>query len=184
MIAAAKVNAGLAACEPSPTFEVGDCASFTTAVPPDAIVSLFHAIGYQRSNEQLMSTFHAARSALKLGGLFIFDFWYGPGVLTDRPAVRLKRINVGELNVIRFAEPTLLFEQNTVEIAYTLFVRDMTNGKFDEIQEKHLVRFLFLPEIEMIASSAGFKLHETGEWMTEAPLSENSWYGYAVVQAI
>ena len=58
----------------------------------DAVISLFHVISYQTANDDVFSTFQTAREHLNPGGIFIFDIWYGPAVLTDRPAVRIKRM--------------------------------------------------------------------------------------------
>ena len=48
-----------------------------------------------------------AAKHLKPNGVFIFDFWYGPGVLTDPPVVRLKRLENEEIEVLRIAEPVM-----------------------------------------------------------------------------
>src|SRR5690606_3473088 len=57
----------------------------------DVVVSLFHVMSYQTSNESLLSSFHTAYNHLKPGGLFIFDCWYGPGVFAEKPEVRVKK---------------------------------------------------------------------------------------------
>ena len=41
--------------------------------------------------------FKTAAKHLKQNGVFIFDFWYGPGVLTDPPALRQKRLENNEM---------------------------------------------------------------------------------------
>ena len=46
----------------------------------DAIVALFHVLSYQLSNESLEKTFEAVSLYLNGGGVFLFDFWYGPAV--------------------------------------------------------------------------------------------------------
>jgi SAM-dependent methyltransferase len=53
----------------------------------DVILSLFHVISYQTSNDDLMAAFKTVKQHLKPGGIFIFDIWYGPAVLSDRPSV-------------------------------------------------------------------------------------------------
>ncbi|MDB4018208.1 class I SAM-dependent methyltransferase, partial [Amylibacter sp.] len=58
----------------------------------DAVVSLFHVMSYQNSNNELIKAFDVARDHVKEGGIFIFDFWYGPAVLTDLPVTRVKRL--------------------------------------------------------------------------------------------
>ena len=43
------------------------------------MISLFHVMSYQTDNNDILSAFQSARNALNIGGIFIFDVWYGPG---------------------------------------------------------------------------------------------------------
>src|ERR1051325_10396521 len=58
-----------------------------------AVISLFHVMSYQTTNEDLSASFITAREHLERGGIFLFDCWYGPGVLTDRPSVTVKHLS-------------------------------------------------------------------------------------------
>jgi hypothetical protein len=44
------------------------------------------------------------------------------------------------------------------------------------------MRYLFLPEIELIAANAGFQVIETGEWLTGNRLHSGAWSGYAALR--
>src|SRR5215813_10397956 len=115
----------------------GDATRFVSATPFDAVASLFHVINYQTTNDAL-------------NGIFIFDFWYGPAVLSEHPQVRIKRINMGQLSLTRIAEPNLDINRNVVDVNYTLIVVDCAGKRVEEIKEVHSVRYLFLPEIELL----------------------------------
>ena len=71
-------------------FLQGDMRSIRLNKRVDVVLSLFHVMSYQTTNEDLSNAMQTAHSHLKKDGLFIFDCWYGPGVLTDRPSVRNK----------------------------------------------------------------------------------------------
>ena len=58
----------------------------------DAIVFLFHVMSYQVTNKMLNEVFSNVFKHLNDGGLFIFDFWYGPAVLTDPPKKKAARL--------------------------------------------------------------------------------------------
>src|SRR5690606_25042100 len=58
----------------------------------DIVVSLFHVMSYQNSNDEIIKALEVAKNHLVDGGVFIFDFWYGPAVLTDLPTTRIKRL--------------------------------------------------------------------------------------------
>src|SRR5262249_55845996 len=77
----------------------GDAVGFRPTLNTDAVVSLFHVVSYQTSNEALLGIFDSARTTLIPGGLFVFDFWHGPAVLTERPQVRIKRITTSSHNL-------------------------------------------------------------------------------------
>ena len=40
----------------------------------------------------IKNTFKTVNKHLKNGGIFIFDFWYGPAVLRDLPTKRVKKV--------------------------------------------------------------------------------------------
>jgi SAM-dependent methyltransferase len=162
----------------------GDATRFVSATPFDAVTSLFHVINYQTTNDALNGIFRSARAALAVDGIFIFDFWYGPAVLSEHPQVRVKRIHTGELSLTRIAEPNLDINRNVVDVHYTLIVVDRAGKHMEEIKEVHSVRYLFLPEIELLAAANGFEIAESREWLTGNRLQPRSWSGYAVARPI
>src|SRR2546430_4717438 len=58
----------------------------------------------------------SAKIHLRTNGVFIFDCWYGPGVLTDPPAVRTKTLCTGPNRLTRLAEPVMRVNENAVEV--------------------------------------------------------------------
>ena len=77
----------------------------------------------------------------------MFDFWYGPAVLSDPPVVRVKRLEDAATRVLRIAEPTMHFNENVAEVAYHVLVTDQASGQMEEIRERHSMRYLFEPEL-------------------------------------
>jgi SAM-dependent methyltransferase len=165
-----------------PTFSQGDIRSVRLGRTFDLATSLFHVMGYLGSNEDLRAGFETAKQHVRQGGLFIFDFWYGPAVLTERPAVRVKRLEDGSIDVTRIAEPVLKTAENMVEVHYEMFVRRKADNHLQLIRERHDMRYFSLPEIRWIAEQAGWQLLEFGEWMTGAEPTENSWSVYCVLK--
>ena len=84
-------------------FEIGDICDYSIDKKFDAVISLFHVASYMIKNEQLVAMFKTAAKHLNPGGIFIFDFWYGPGVITTPPTIRLIRLENEEVNVLRIA---------------------------------------------------------------------------------
>ncbi len=148
----------------------------------DVIVSLFHVMSYQTKNEDLEGVFKNVASHLKEKGLFIFDFWYGPAVLSDPPQVRIKRLEDSEVNITRLTEPVLRENENIVNVNFEVLVKDKKTDKVDIINETHKMRYLFLPEIKQLCDSNNLKLIKSYQWMSEESLSKESWYGVVVIQ--
>jgi SAM-dependent methyltransferase len=141
----------------------------------DAVVSLFHVMSYQVTNEDIRRAFETARAHLDEGGIFIFDCWYGPAVLTERPEVRVKRVENEEVSITRIAEPVMLPNENVVEVQYHLFAKSKTTQKISEVRETHRMRYWFQPEIEVILSSAGLRLIQHTGWMGDGKPGFDTW---------
>ena len=148
----------------------------------DVIVSLFHVMSYQTCNNELNKVFENVSNHLNKDGLFIFDFWYGPAVLTDPPVVRIKRLEDDEVNITRLTEPALRENENIVDVNFELLLEDKKTREISKFKETHNMRYLFLPEIINYCELNDLKLIKSYEWMTENNLSNNSWYGVVVIK--
>ncbi len=160
----------------------GDVSQFQTDEQFDAAISLFHVVNYQLTHEALCGYFETAARAVRPGGVLVFDFWYGPAVLSDRPAVRIKRVETPEVRLTRLAEPSVEVNRNLVTVNYTLIAQQRTSGTSREFTERHTVRYLFLLELEQLACGAGFTVVDAGQWLTRQPLSDRTWFGYLVLR--
>jgi SAM-dependent methyltransferase len=162
-------------------FDVGDARSVRLNRVFDAAISLFHVASYQTTNEDLAGMLATAAVHLKTGGLFVFDFWYGPGVLTDPPTERVKNLKDDVIEVVRTAKPQLHPNDNVVDVNYTVRVKQLRNGVVSELAETHRMRYLFLPELKFMLQAAGMELLHAERWMSDDQLDARSWQ--AVVTA-
>lgn len=145
----------------------------------DAVTALFHVFSYQNEPVEIAGFFDCARAHLKPGGLLFFDFWYGPAVLAQRPERRMKHMEGEGLRIEREAIPTLHLDRNVVDVNYRIHVEGDA-GKKAEIEEKHPMRYFFLPELREYAANHGFQWLGQGEWLTGAAPTEKSWGVYVV----
>jgi len=155
--------------------EKGDISVIKMNRSYDAILSLFHVISYQTTNTELQAVFINAAAHLNTGGLFVFDFWYSPAVLTQRPVVRIKRIKDSQVEITRIAEPKIYPNKNCVDVNYTIFVKDLVNDKIHTFQEVHPMRHFSLPEIDILSGEYGFERVKAEEFMTSNAPSEKTW---------
>jgi len=163
-------------------FIVGDVREITLNKQFDAVISLFHVASYQTTNQDFENYLKTAYRHLKNGGVFIFDFWYGPGVLTDPPVVRIKRLENEEIKILRIAEPIMYYKKNTVDVNFDIIVENKKTNSFEKINETHEMRYWFLPEIECFLAKTGFTNLHSNEWMTDKGLGNMVWYGVMVIQ--
>ena len=94
----------------------------------------------------------------------------------------MKRIDADDLEVTRIAEPELRTEVNQVTVNYQIFLRNRKTNEVSQLRESHHMRYLFLPELEMVLTACGFKLLATGSWFSDKPASRHTWYVHAVAR--
>lgn len=148
----------------------------------DAVISLFHVMSYQNTNSDVRKTLESVKRHLKSGGIFIFDFWYGPGVLTDLPHTRIKRLEDNELKVTRLAEPLLQLQSNLVDVNYEILIENKLTGEFHKGYEKHSMRYFFDPELELFCNEIGFEVVKKYGWLQEENSKLNTWYVVWIVK--
>lgn len=149
----------------------------------DVVISLFHVMSYQSNNEDLIKAFKVVKNHLNDGGVFIFDFWYGPAVLTDLPIVRSKKLENDKVKVTRLATPSLSAQSNTANVDFDIFIENKDDGQILKMQESHDMRYFFDFELEMICNKVGLSIEKKYEWMTDKSPDFGSWYVVWVLKA-
>lgn len=137
-------------------FLKGDIRSVRLKEKYDVVISMFAVVSYQIDNKSVLSTFKTAYSHLKNRGLFIFDVWFRPAVLIQKPSERIKEIidkKTGE-RIIRIAKPEIDIINHTVSVNYKILkIKERESGEkivLEEFEEKHTLRYFFPKEIELI----------------------------------
>ncbi|WP_292490759.1 class I SAM-dependent methyltransferase [Methanoculleus sp. 10] len=141
----------------------------------DAAVAMFAVMGYQTSNRDFEDALISVYKHLSPGGLFIFDVWFGPAVLMQKPQDRVKEVELQDKKIIRYAHPTLDIIKQTVEVNYTV-LEIKRNKELAEAKEHHLMRFFFYSELTYFLNMAGFDALRIGQFMhLENAPDESSW---------
>jgi SAM-dependent methyltransferase len=166
-----------------PEFVQGDVRSVRIAQKFDVVVSLFHVMSYQTSNSDLKAALLTAREHLAAGGVFIFDCWYGPAVLNERPSVRTRKLEDSQILVTRNADPVSHPNQNLVDVNYQVLITDKQSGAVEELRETHSMRYLFAPEVELLLEGADLRLNAAAAFMSNQPLGFDTWTAVFVAAA-
>lgn len=149
----------------------------------DACICMFAVIDYLTENKTINVSLSGIRNHLKEGSLFIFDFWYGPAVLSILPSVKLKRMEKEGVKVVRFAEPHLDALHHVCRVNYYVIV---TRGCsiLEELEEEHVVRFFFPEEIKFHLEQCGFELVKLCSFPNlDAEPTEQTWNVAAISRA-
>jgi SAM-dependent methyltransferase len=160
---------------PNATFLEGDVRTLNLETKFDAVLSLFHVASYQLTNKDLYDMFLTAKNHLNQRGLFIFDFWYGPSVINEKPTYRERTVENDHLNIKRITHPTLHPNENIVDVHFDVEITDKKTSEVFNVEELHKMRYLFLPELRQLLQNAGLIILKEEEWMTHKELGFNSW---------
>ena len=183
MAALARSTQDGAAGEGAFTYQIGDLRTIRLGRSFDAVISLFHVISYQTTDDDLRAAFRTAAEHLREGGLFLFDVWHGPAVLAKEPSARTKEVAKDRYRVKRLARPERYADTKTVKVTYTLDCKDLESGEQAQFEEEHLMRYLFPEEVERFAGEAGFSVIRTEEFLTGRSPSEDTWgVGYLLLR--
>lgn len=157
------------------SFYSGDIRDFQSNKKFDVVLSLFHVMSYQITNDDLQKVFGTAAYHLKQNGIFIFDCWYGPGVLTDPPGISIKKMESGNYSYTRIGESIMHLNKNRVDVDYTVLIINKTSKKVKEIHECHSMRYLFQPEIESFIKNSNLELIASKKFMEEGQPGIADW---------
>ena len=164
------------------SFSLGDIRNLNLSKTFDLVTSLFHVMSYQTTNEDLEASFCSVYNHLNPNGYFIFDCWYGPGVMSDLPVVKVKRMGDKEYEIIRIAEPEINYNDSIVKVNYQILINDLETNRLTTLHEQHPMRFLYKNEIEFLARKFNFKVKGFYTWLTFREPTGNDWYVMFILQ--
>lgn len=179
MIKIAKTKNSSSKCN----FIHGDARSLELDTKFDVVISLFHVLSYQTSNRDVSNFFNTIYSLLTDGGISIFDYWYGPAVLSIKPEQRIKEFDSSGMQITRRAMTEMNYLANIATVNYDIIVKDKTINTIKEIQEKHPMRYFFSPELLMFTEIAGLNQIHQAAWMTQSTSpSDQTWAAYSILK--
>jgi SAM-dependent methyltransferase len=184
MLAAAREKARAAASTANLVFTQADICSVNLGQQFDAAVMMFAVLGYQRENSAVLAALKSARRHLEPGGLLIFDVWYGPAVLAQKPEQRIKVIPTQRGRLLRVAAGELESAHHITTVSYHLWHLE-GERLVAETTETHTMRFFFPLELDLLLEWSGFGRRHLGRLPdTEQPPDEHTWNVICVAQAV
>ena len=165
------------------SFHQGDIRSADLGRRFDAALMMFAVLGYQQDNADVRAALRTAHRHLRPGGLLIFDVWYGPAVLRERPSQRVKVLPTAGGKVLRVASGTLDALRHLCTVDYQIW--DLPDGRpAAEARESHTMRFFFPKELELFLEQEYFALVRLGAFPEiDRDPDETTWNITAVARA-
>jgi SAM-dependent methyltransferase len=166
------------------SFSLGDIRAVRLNRQFDAVLVLFAVLGYQTGNADVLAALQAARAHLRPGGLLLFDVWYGPAVLRNRPTQRFKSIDTERGRLLRLSKGELDVRHHLCEVDIHLWLL-AGDRLVTETEERHSVRFFFPLELELVLGTAGFSLERLGAFPEfDRDPDESTWNVLAVARLV
>jgi SAM-dependent methyltransferase len=175
--AQAKAKAYPEAVQAALAFSEGDVRTVRLNKTFDAAISLFHVMSYHTTDNDLRNAIRTAAAHLVSGGVFYFDFWHGPAVISDPPTVRVKRMEDAHIRVVRVTEPVSEPENEVIDVRFEVFIEDKANGAISRVEESHRMRYLFAEKVSALLLEEGFSVVSTPAWLSREPVKATDWYG-------
>lgn len=148
----------------------------------DVVIALFYVMSYQTTDRDIENVFCSVKQHLNEGGIFIFDCWYGPAVLSKLPKIRLKRLENDKIKVLHIAEPVLMENEDLVDVLYNIIIKDKNSGEIKIMKEKYRMRYLFKNNILRMINKIGFNYIDSFEFSKGNPISKKTWNACFVIK--
>lgn len=165
-------------------FQQGDARKVRLGKKFDVVVSLFHVASYQVQDADVLKFFKTANAHCQSDGVFIFDCWFGPAVVTDPPVNKTRTIPTDNGHLLRRTEVSMDIQAHTVKVDFTLEQYTGEKKQPGVIKEQHLMRYFFTEELEQLLNQAGMQIRHIYRWMSQDPASEASWFAVIVAQPL
>ncbi len=153
-----------------------------TERPFDAAVCLFDSIGYVATNEGLVQVLDGVFRHLRPGGLFVFEFWHAAAMLSRHEALRMRRWQVPEGEILRLSETTLDCARQLGCVTYNVYEL-RHDGTYAHCTETHVNRYFLVQEMAGWLMAARFvPLQWFAGFTPDERITDEVWHVVAVAR--
>lgn len=164
-------------------FALGDVRDVDLGREFDAALMLFAVLGYQVDDQDAVAALASARRHLRPGGLLLFDAWYAPAVLAQRPSERHRVVERDGIRLERTSTGRLDPERAVCHVGFSLR-RTEAGGATSTFAESHEMRYFDEAELESLTRAAGLDLVRLGAFPeVEREPDTSTWSVLGVAEA-
>lgn len=166
------------------TPHLGDICTWNGKKKYEFVFSIFHVVSYLTEYNQVLELMKNVSKQLTPDGVFIFDSWFGPGVIRDLPGPRIREVENDHLKIVRNTHSKNLPNQNTTEVTFDITITNKFTDQNQKLTELHPMRYWFTPEIKWAAEQAGLKLEMVKTWLGEKEADYSSWNALFILKKV
>jgi SAM-dependent methyltransferase len=156
MLEQARAKAAKAGVAARTSFALGNVQDVDVpGAPLDAAIMMFAVLGYQRTDAEVIAALLNVRRQLPVGAPFVFDVWFGPAVIADKPGARAREVEGPSGKLVRRTHSTLDEERNLCTVHFEL-ERFEGGISVQTVREDHVMRYFFQKDLERFAAQSGF----------------------------
>lgn len=160
---------------------IGDIRNIDLKREFDVVQCSFHVMSYMTTHQDLVDLFSSAQRHLKIGGCFIFDFWFSSAVKHIGASSRSKTIMNDEISVTRVAVPTRSIYPNCIDVNYTFKIVKFKESSTTLFKETHTMRHFEVSEISSLCGNTFESVATFGDNTFEPP-TKDTWTVVAVLR--
>ena len=150
----------------------------------DAALMMFAVLGYQHENDDVLAALSSCRRHLTTGGVLVFDVWYGPAVLSERPGPRVKEVTTPQRTILRATSSQLDVRRHLCTVDFRLWTMP-AHEPAAAFSEQHTMRYFFPRELELFLQLTGFELASLRAFPdTDREPTDHDWNVLAVARAV
>jgi len=148
----------------------------------DAAICLFDSIGYLKTDDAVRNVLAEIWNYLRLGGLFIFEFWHAPAMLNQYSPVRVRRWKNSDCEIVRISETALDRNKRLANVDYTVYELKK-DGTYSSFRETHTNRYFSVDEMKRFVSGAKFEpVRFFAGFNEQEQITDDTWHVLAVAR--
>jgi hypothetical protein len=135
-----------------------------------------------KTDDALVDALRKIRNHLRAAGLFIFEFWHAPAMLSQYSPMRRRNWKTSDAEIVRTSTTTLDRENRLANVDYTV-EEIRTDGTRSQFREAHTNRFFSVDEMKSLISNANFECVKFfAGFNRSAPITDDTWHIVAVAR--
>lgn len=146
------------------TYRVADVRKISVNDKYEVVTALSHVIGYQITNSDVEKMLLGVNNALEKGGIFVFNFYNEPQILTGKLNARTKVVENDSIKISRFSNATLDVIENVLLLDYYYFIEEKKESTIIPIEIHEKMRYFSLKEMAYYLEKMGFEIINAFDW--------------------